>query len=49
MEDIKIAKYLEIDLITLRNMLLNKYSKNNSYEYNIDYIKIKNHMMDLHI
>ncbi len=42
LKDIDVAKYLEIQLITLRERLSNKYSKNKNYIEQVDYIKIKN-------
>ena len=39
-EDIKVAKYLDIELKTLRKRLNNEYSKNKYYIKNVDYIKI---------
>ena len=39
-EDIKAAKYLGIELKTLRKRLNNEYSKNKYYIKNVDYIKI---------
>jgi phage anti-repressor protein len=41
LKDIDVAKYLEIQLLTLRERLSNKYSKNNNYIEKVDYIKIK--------
>jgi phage anti-repressor protein len=40
-KDSKVAKYLGIELQTLRNRLLNKYSKKKTYFENVDYVKIK--------
>ncbi len=42
LKDVDVAKYLEIKLITLRERLSNKYSKNKNYIEKVDYIKIKN-------
>ena len=42
LKDINIAKYLDIQLTTLRERLSNKYSKNKNYIEKVDYIKIKN-------
>lgn len=42
LKDIDVAKYLEIKLSTLRDRLLNKYSKNKNYIEKVDYIKMKN-------
>lgn len=43
-EDIKVAKWLGINVLTIRERLRNKYSvkKNNYYVENVDYIRIKN-------
>ena len=40
-KDIDVAKYLNINLITLRNRLNNKYSKDILYVEKVDYIKTK--------
>jgi phage anti-repressor protein len=40
-KDIDVAKYLDIDLITLRKKLTNQLSKDILYVENVDYIKIK--------
>ena len=42
LKDSDVAKYLEIQLLTLRERLSNKYSKNKNYFEKVDYIKIKN-------
>lgn len=42
LKDKDVAKYLDIQLITLRERLSNKYSKNKNYIEKVDYIKIKN-------
>jgi phage anti-repressor protein len=42
LKDIDVAKYLEIQLLTLRERLSNKYSKNKNYFEKVDFIKIKN-------
>lgn len=42
LKDIDIAKYLGITVLTLRERLSNKYSKNKNYIEKVDYIKIKN-------
>lgn len=39
-KDIDVAKYLNIDLQTLRNRLLNKYSKRKLFFEKVDYIKV---------
>ena len=41
LKDTKVAKYLGIELQTLRDRLLNKYSKNKNYIEKVDFIKIK--------
>ena len=41
-KDKKVAKYLNIEIITLRQRLNNYYSKYENYMENVDYIKIKN-------
>lgn len=41
LKDIDVAEYLDIKLITLRERLLNKYSKNKNYIERVDYIKVK--------
>jgi len=40
-KDIDIAKYLDINIETLRKRLLNKFSKTKIYIENVDYIKVK--------
>lgn len=40
-KDKDLAKYLNIELITLRNRLNNNYSKNKNYMENVDFIKKK--------
>jgi phage anti-repressor protein len=40
-KDSKVAKYLDIDIDTLRNRLNNKYSKYINYIKNVDFIKVK--------
>jgi hypothetical protein len=40
LKDINVAKYLEIELITLRERLSNKYSKNANYIEKVDFIKV---------
>jgi superfamily II DNA or RNA helicase len=42
LKDSDVAKYLDIQLLTLRERLSNKYSKNKNYFEKVDYIKIKN-------
>ncbi len=41
LKDIYVADYLNIKFLTLRERLLNKYSKNKNYIEKVDYIKIK--------
>jgi hypothetical protein len=41
LKDINVAKYLGIELLTLRKRLLNQYSKVKRFFVNVDYIKIK--------
>ena len=41
LKDINIAKYLGIELLTLRKRLLNQYSKVKRFFENVDYVKIK--------
>jgi phage anti-repressor protein len=40
-KDSKVAKYLDIDINTIRSRLNNKYSKNINYIKNVDFIKVK--------
>lgn len=42
LKDIDVAKYLDIQLKTLRDRLSNKHSKNKIYMEKVDYVKIKN-------
>ena len=42
LRDADVAKYLEIKLLTLRDRLANRYSKNKNYIEKVDFIKVKN-------